>query len=85
MIAMSETRKVAEWSERPFTDHGSRRTTVHHRIIVDVFPGVGVDIRHEIKCDDRDIPDWITATAWEARDHGVQRVEKADQWWVSPC
>ena len=42
-------RLSAEWEEQPFTSIRRRRETVKHRIIVETFESVGVDIRHEVK------------------------------------
>lgn len=79
---MSDEIRVARWSERPFTDHSRRSETVEHRIVAETYPGVGADIRHEVRCEPVDVPDWSTAEVYEIRDHGIRRVERIGRWWV---
>jgi len=54
---VSDEIRVARWSERPFTDHSRRSETVEHRIVAETYPGVGADIRHEVRCEPVDVPD----------------------------
>jgi hypothetical protein len=75
-------RLIAEWSEQPFTSIKRRRVTVEHRILADTFPGVGCDIRHEVRCEEYGPEDgWTTAEVYEVRQHGVDRVEADERWW----
>ncbi|WP_255149004.1 hypothetical protein [Halorarius halobius] len=78
-------RLVAEWSERPFTSVKRRRATVEHRVLVEHHGGVGVDVRHEVRCPDVDgLPDeWTPAEVFEARQHGLDKVTAAAAgWWA---
>jgi len=76
---------VAEWSEHPFTGIGKRSWTVHHRVVAESFAGTGVDVRHEVRSDEADgVPDdWTSAEVYEAREHGVSKITRADgeEWW----
>ena len=81
---MSDELRIASWSESPFTSYERRSVTVEHRIVAEAFPGVGADIRHEVRCPDSDVgPEgWSTAEVYEVRDHGVRHVERSGRWWV---
>jgi len=67
-------RLIATWEDKPYTGIRKRHITVEHRVVANWYPGVGADIRHEIKCDDREIGDWTLAESWEMRAHGVDKV-----------
>lgn len=69
---------IAEWTRNPYTAHDKRHITVEHRVVADNIPGVGVDIRHEIRCPDRGEPDWNAIEVWEFRDHGVEKLSAGD-------
>jgi hypothetical protein len=68
----SEERLIYEYTERPYTGVRKRHITVEHRILANRYPGVGTDIRHEIRCEERGIDDWVLAEAWEMREHGIE-------------
>lgn len=76
-------RLIAEWSDTPFTSHRRRHVTVHHRLILTHYPGVGVDLRHEVRAPDYTAvgDDWLEAEVWEVRDHGIRTVASDDRWW----
>lgn len=78
-------RVIAEWTQHPFTGIGKRSWGVQHRVIAESFSGTGVDIRHEVRSDDADgVPDeWTAAEVYEAREHGVDKITRADgkEWW----
>lgn len=82
---MTEQRVVAEWSERPFTGHRKRSHAVEHRVLVEHTPGVGTDVRHQVRStDDNEIAaDWTDAEVYEGRPHGLN-VVKSDRagWWA---
>lgn len=83
MSGSDEDLLVASWTERPFTSHRRRSVTVEHRILLDAYPGVGVDLRHEVRCDDYGPGDgWVLAEAYEVREHGVDRVRPNGEWWT---
>lgn len=67
-------RLITEWSNKPYTSHRKRHITVNHRIVINWYPDVGCDVRHEIKCDRRDIDEWTLAEKWECRAHGVEKM-----------
>lgn len=67
-----EERLISTWTDNPYTGVRKRHITVEHRILANWYPGVGADVRHQIRCPDRDLPDWVLADAWEFRDHGVE-------------
>lgn len=69
-----EERLITEFSSRPYTGHRHRRTAVEHRILANWYPHVGADVRHEIRCEDLDIPDWSHAEIWELREHGIEKI-----------
>lgn len=54
-------------------------------VVAESFSGTGVDIRHEVRSDDADgVPDdWTPAEVYEAREHGVDKITRADgkEWW----
>jgi hypothetical protein len=80
-----DERVVAEWTEMPFTSHDKRSWTVQHRVVAESFAGTGVDVRHEVRSDEADgVPDdWTSAEVYEAREHGVSKITRADgeEWW----
>lgn len=78
-----EERLIASWECRPFTSVKRRGDVVEHRIVLDAYPGVGCDVRHEVQCPDYGVPEWTLAEAYEVRDHGIQKVESDDRWWSS--
>ena len=82
---MSEERLVAEWSEHPFTGIGKRSWAVEHRVIVEHTPGVGTDVRHQVRSDDAPeiADDWMDVEIYEGRQHGLD-VVKSDRagWWA---
>lgn len=80
---MSNERQIASWSENPYTGIGKRHITVKHRILAEWIPGVGADIRHEIRCPERGQEDWKAIEVWEFRDHGVQK-HTAGDWKAIP-
>lgn len=67
-------RFIARWTDKPYTGIRKRHITVEHRIVANWYPGVGCDIRHEIRCEDRGHESWTAAETWEMRDHGVEKV-----------
>lgn len=69
---------IAEWSRNPYTGVRKRHITVDHRIVADNIPGVGVDIRHQIRCEERGQIEWKDIEVWEFRDHGVNKVSAGD-------
>lgn len=69
-----QERLVAEWTDKPYTSVRKRHITVEHRILVNWYPGIGADVRHEIRCEDPGYEDWTPAETWELRDHGVDKV-----------
>lgn len=69
-----QERLIARWADRPYTSHRKRHIRVEHRIIANWYPGVGADIRHEIRCPRRGHDDWTAAETWEMRSHGVEKV-----------
>ena len=83
--SQQKERVIAEWTEHPFTGIGKRSWGVQHRVIAESFSGTGVDIRHEVRSDDADgVPDdWTPAEVYEAREHGVDKITRADgnEWW----
>lgn len=81
---MSDVLRIASWSERPFTSYERRGATVEHRIVAEAYPGVGADIRHEVRCTDSDVgpEDWSIAEKYEVRDHGIRRLETSSRWWA---
>ncbi|MFC4989604.1 hypothetical protein [Saliphagus infecundisoli] len=75
-MAETETeRLIATWSDSPYTGIQKRHITVTHRIVANWYPGIGCDIRHEIKCADREYNDWTPAETWELRSHGVEKIQ----------
>lgn len=77
------SRLIAEWQEAPFTDIKRRSVTVDHRVIAETYPGIGADIRHEVRCDEYGHADgWTAAEVYEIRDHGVIRVKSDGEWWT---
>lgn len=83
----SEKRVVAEWSERPFTDYGKRRWDVEHRVLVEHTPGVGTDVRHQVRSGDADsIPsEWTDVEIFEGRPHGLESIKRLTdngRWWA---
>lgn len=80
-----QKRVVAEWAEHPFTGIGKRSWAVRHRVVAESFSETGVDIRHEVRSDDAEgVPDeWTPAEVYEARQHGVSKITRADgeEWW----
>lgn len=72
---MSEERRIATWTDRPYTGHRKRHIAVEHRILVNWYPGVGCDIRHEIRCEERGHDEWTPAETWEFRDYSVEKVQ----------
>lgn len=75
-------RLLAEWTESPFTGLGKRGDVVEHRILANTYPGVGVDLRHEVRCPDKGRDQWEPAEVWEVRSHGTERVEADARWWT---
>lgn len=75
---------VAEWTDHPFTSHDKRRATVEHRVLVEAYDGVGVDVRHEVRCRDLDgyPSEWTAAEVFEARPHGIQKISGEPGWWA---
>lgn len=67
-------RRIATWTDRPYTGVRKRHIKVEHRIIANWYPGVGCDLRHEIRCPERGIEEWEPAETWELRGHGVEKV-----------
>lgn len=76
-------RLVCQWTSRPFTSVKKRHIRVEHRIILESLPQAGVDVRHEIKCPERDVPEWQPAEVYECREYGIQRVGSDNRWWSS--
>ena len=70
----TEGRKLAAWTNKPFTSHRKRHYTVEHRLVLDYYPDVGADIRHEIRCERRDLDEWTLAEKWECRAHGIDHI-----------
>jgi hypothetical protein len=69
---MSDSERLLyEWEDAPFVSVRKRHIRVQHRLLANWYPGVGVDLRHVIKCEDRGHPEWTLAESWEIRDHGV--------------
>ena len=77
----TDNRQIAQWEERPFVSYDRRSDVVHHRILVDAHPGVGADIRHEVKSPEMDRPEWTPAEVYEVRQHGVDHVQASSEWW----
>ena len=71
---------IADWKEQPFTDHKRRHETVHHRIRVITYDNVGVDVLHEVCRQNND--KWEEAEVYEARDNGINRITRKDEWWA---
>jgi hypothetical protein len=75
-MSESDTYRVASWSERPYTAHDKRRWQIDHRVVVESYGPTGVDVRHEVRSDDPPIPDeWTELEVYEARQHGVRKVD----------
>lgn len=72
---MPSERLVATWEASPYTGIKKRHIAVKHRILVESHPGVGCDVRHEIRCELRGVDDWTPVEVYEVRDHGVTVVE----------
>ena len=72
-MAVSEgnERIIRTWSTRPYTGIRKRRIVVERRLVAEHIPGVGVDLRLEVRSPEREIEDWRLAEAWEFRDHGI--------------
>lgn len=70
-------RKIAEWTERPYTAHDRRRATVYHRVMLFVYDH-GIDIEHQARGDeDAGIPaDWTPINVWEVRHGRVSKLRR---------
>lgn len=80
---MTTEHVVAEWSTRPFTSVKRRHLDVEHRVRLVVYHDAGVDVVHEVRCDDYGPADgWATAEAYEVRPHGVEHVTSESRWWA---
>lgn len=81
--AQSDSRIVAEWSDKPFVAHDRRRDSVQHRVVLDHHGAAGWDVRHEVRSEDSDAvgDDWTPAEIWEVREHGITKVRAEDAGW----
>ncbi|WP_436934973.1 hypothetical protein [Halovenus marina] len=68
-------RVIATWENQPYTAVDKRYITVRHRVKVAFYPDVGADIRHEIRCEERNTGDWSLAEKWEFRSHGCDKLK----------
>jgi len=66
-----DSRVIAEWDTRPFTDHKHRRTVVNNRVKVVYYSDTGTDVRHEVECPERGVVEWTAAKVWEFRPYGI--------------
>jgi len=82
---VQQERVVAQWSEHPYTSYDKRSWAIQHRVVVEAHAGAGVDVRHEVRSDDADgvSSEWTEAEVYEAREHGVDKITRADgeEWW----
>jgi len=78
-------RVIAEWSEYPYTAYKKRSWEIQHRVVAESFEATGVDIRHEVRSDDASgvSDEWTAAEVYEAREHGVDKITRAEgkEWW----
>lgn len=83
--ATTQTRVLAEWTDKPFVSHRRRHKPVDHRIVLDHHGRGQVDLRHEVKSDRYDglSDEWTPAEVWEVRDHGVTKVKTEDAGWFT--
>lgn len=73
---------IASWTERPYTSHKRRSWRVEHRVVAEAHEDVGVDIRHEVRCQDNpDTDGWKPAEIYEARAHGIDKIKAKEEWW----
>jgi hypothetical protein len=72
----ADSRKIAEWEERPYTSHDRRRATVYHRVMLFVYDH-GVDVEHQAKGDEQaSIPTmWNPVNVWEVRNGRVTKLD----------
>lgn len=71
----SDTRHVfSEWTTKPFHSHRHRYETVEHRLVIEVSPGVGADVLHEVRSEDsaKFPDDWKAIETVELREYGAR-------------
>lgn len=73
---------IASWTERPYTSYKRRSWRVEHRVVAEAHEDVGVDIRHEVRCDEHEDPGWQLAEVYEARAHGIDKIKARGEWWA---
>jgi hypothetical protein len=77
----SDTRHVfSEWSTKPFHGVRHRYETVEHRLVIEVTPGVGADVLHEVRSEDSGhFPDeWKAIETVEVRGYGARHSKKPE-------
>jgi hypothetical protein len=76
---MPTERKIAEWSEEPYSSYDRRRATVYHRVMLFVYEN-GVDLEHQVRGDERAAVsgEWSPAQVWEVRNGRVQKVREKE-------
>lgn len=76
---MSDGRKIAEWSEYPYTAHDMRGAAISHRIMLFVYDH-GVDLEHQVKGDEKaDVSDeWSPMNVWEVRNGRVSKLRRQE-------
>jgi hypothetical protein len=71
--------RIAEWSERPYTDYKRRQAVVYHRVMLFAYDH-GVDVEHQIK-GDSDAPiasEWKPLDVYEVRNGYVQKLNRGE-------
>lgn len=79
---MSDEAIVAEWSESPFTGVKRRGDRVDHRVAIETYDGVGVDVRHDARLNpsSRSPEEWSPVEVFEARPHGIEHIVYDRRW-----
>ncbi|WP_135807275.1 hypothetical protein [Halorussus marinus] len=75
---------LSEWSTKPFIGIRHRHETVEHRLVIEYFHGVGVDIHHEVRSQDSEkFPDdWAAAETIEVREYGARHDLRPEARWL---
>lgn len=70
-------RKIASWTEHPYTGIKHRSDAVHHRVMLFVYDH-GVDVEHQVKGDSNaPVPsEWTPVDVWEVRGRRIQKIDR---------
>ncbi|WP_148708249.1 hypothetical protein [Haloferax sp. Atlit-12N] len=74
---MTDSRLLAEWTDRPYVSVRRRNAVVEHRIRLLAYDHGGVDVVHEVRSDDdraTEPAEWTRREAHEVRGGRVTKV-----------